>query len=86
MKPNEKSKELVNRFSPLVFTSEWDDEDEEAVRRLKGAKECALICVDEIINSYESLNKENGTEWNHDNLTFHFLEYWNEVKEEINKL
>jgi hypothetical protein len=37
------------------------------------AKQCALIAVDEIMNALE----ENGS-WNYD--------YWNEVKQEIEKL
>jgi hypothetical protein len=41
--------------------------------RWKDAKKCALIAVDEIMNALD----ENGS-WNYD--------YWNEVKQEIEKL
>jgi len=37
-------------------------------------KECALMCVDEIINIGSNPNNPTG------------LYYWNEVKQEINKL
>ena len=56
MKPKEKAKGLVDRFLERRYT----DED---------AKECALICVDEI-----------------QKVTNHEIKYWQEVKQEINKL
>jgi hypothetical protein len=42
---------------------------------LEEAKKCALIAVDEII---QTIPKNNGNQTN--------LEYWNEVKQEIEKL
>lgn len=50
------------------------------------AKECALIAVDEILNSWYPVNIHSGYEFNHDNLTTSFNEYWEQVKEEIKKL
>ena len=77
MEAKEKAKELVNKYQMFpdgrIFSKET-------------SKQCALICVDEIINSYDGLNENHGTEWNHDNLTIHFLEYWQEVKKEIETL
>jgi hypothetical protein len=68
MTPKEKAKELSNKF--LQFTPYEFEYDY--------AKECALIAVDEIIDSieigfedYKALAKNS---------------YWNEVKQEINKL
>ena len=63
----EKAKELVNRFLQI-----YDG-------RVPQAKQCALICVDEIL--------ENITE---EVMTYKpFMmntDYWQEVKQEINKL
>jgi hypothetical protein len=61
MSARKKSIELVNRFQNEVgmFSKE--------------AKQCALICVDEILKLY----KEN---WNIDNI------YWQQVKEEMRDL
>ena len=40
----------------------------------------ALIYVNGIIDSYNPINEDDGTEWNHDNLTFRFLDFWQKVK------
>jgi hypothetical protein len=67
MTPKEKSIELVNKFLQI-----YDG-------RVPQAKQCALICVDEVL--------ENITE---EVMTYKpFMmntDYWQEVKEEINKL
>jgi len=58
MNPKEKAKELVDRFEYFTETNFT-------------SKQCALICVDEILNiiKYFSIYKE----------------YWEEVKQEIEK-
>ena len=67
MTPKEKAKELVNKFLQI-----YDG-------RVPQAKQCALICVDEVL--------ENITE---EVMTYKpFMmntDYWQEVKEEMNKL
>lgn len=82
MTPKEKSKELADKFkrlkvnvfgcsdngvNPCISTSHMFDID---------AKQCALICVDEILESYSPL------EYYPEDLR----EYWREVKQEIEKL
>jgi hypothetical protein len=77
MTPEEKAKELVNKFAKInleTFIYEdglWDYkyslEDDEA-------KQCALIAVDELI--YECLTSGN----------FIKKPYWEQVREEIKKL
>jgi hypothetical protein len=74
MTPKEKAKELVFKYQNLVTI--WDcynDEPIEIKFRLEDMKKCALICVDEIIES-ESNYFPNE------------IHYWQEVKKEINKL
>ena len=44
------------------------------------SKKMALIYVNGIIDSYNPINEDDGTEWNHDNLTFRFLDFWQKVK------
>ena len=73
MTPKEQAKELVDRFeavSIMCNTRTLDTED---------AVKCALICIDEITvnlyDAYPSKDKPNT-----------FVEYWQEVKNEINKL
>ena len=66
MTTREKAKELVDRFSQRRYT----DED---------SKECALICVDEML-------KELGEFSNDDGYQLSRVDYLKEVKQEINKL
>ena len=75
MIPEQKAKELVDRFL------------EEMPRYLQGklgretAKESALICVDEMINT--DINKDHIKV---DGYMYSFIEFYVEVKQEINKL
>ena len=90
MTPKEKARELVDRFHPVSKGSLNEDvikdfEDKKieyknskftAMMRYSHkyhAKHCALICVDEMI-------KESKSQ------LFPRIIYWNEVKQEINKL
>ena len=83
MTPKEKSKELVDKFKNYCDVDDpngildWQD------CLKQNAKNCALIAVDEIINSnpcFEDLDRGGNLMYN--NNTY----YWQEVKEEINKL
>ena len=60
MTPKEKAKELVSKMCLL------DCRDENIII----AKQCALICVDEILEFHDRID----------------VKYWQEVKQEINKL
>ena len=74
MTPKEKAKELVFKYQNLVtIWSCYNDEPIEIKFRLKDMKECALICVNEVIDDRSKRGKINFT-------------YWKEVKQEINKL
>jgi len=63
MLPKEKAKELVDKFSDL----------EDGEMYIGKAKKCALVTVDEIINSKHAWNKTKSV----------FVNYWQEVKQEI---
>lgn len=72
MTPKEKANKLTNAF---VFKSVFEmTNDELKIARIY-AKQCALIAVDEVINQYYTHT---------DNVTQH--EYWQQVKQEIEKL
>ena len=66
MTPKEKAFELIDKYSLLV-PIEFGGMDKNL------AKQCALIAVDEIINS----RKEHLVQ------SIKFYEYWTEVKQEI---
>ena len=61
MTAKEKAIDLVNKFQ-----WKWDI----ARMSLVNSKQCALICVDEILEFHDRID----------------VKYWNEVKQEINKL
>ena len=67
MTPKEKAKELLDKFYNKNIQNFWDIEE-----AIKEAKQSALICVDEILETYIDLDPK--------------LNYWKEVKKEINNL
>jgi hypothetical protein len=80
MKAEEKAKEIVEMYLKVLAGGMYDVREE--------AKQCALICVDEIIKEALQMDEK----W-HDNedapLTSVFnysYEYWLEVRKEIEKL
>lgn len=89
MTPREKAEELVEKF--IEHTQEWSELDGYIVNEYN-AKQCALIAVDEIMDapnskrnySYMELITEDAPDtswfWNQ------FDDFWNDVKDEIEKL
>ena len=87
MTPEEKAKELFNKFRTEILSFLGD------TMKDKNAKKCALIAVDEIINS--SPLEPNFADWDdcggehryfYDAQKTHALHFWQEVKKEIDKL
>jgi hypothetical protein len=77
MTPKEKAKELANRFY-------------NEVKYMERANVCALIAVDEILNSNPHIYIEKGGsdcrgDWSYKEAQSNQL-YWKEVKQEIEKL
>ena len=84
MTPKEKAEELVDKFYQTTPNEYFVNEPIGIKGRYKSweqAKQCALIAVDEILNGYEfdSLDIEHKRIM--DNINF-----WDEVKQEIEKL
>jgi len=75
MTPKEKAKELVDEFEKILYPNKFAT-DEKYVKCV----ECALICVDEIINSHIK------TEGLVNMIPIDISGYWQEVKNEIEKL
>ena len=65
MTPKDKAKELVDKYAKLYYDLEYDYYDDRD-------KQCALIAVDEILNTFIDIDPK--------------LNYWQEVKQEIEKL
>ena len=83
MTPKEKAIELVEKYLDANHTIEDWKTDINIDFEL--AKQCALIAVDEILENVDYFFKE----LENDNLPNKFddeIEYWNEVKQEINNL
>jgi hypothetical protein len=74
MIPKEKAKELFNKFCYAIRTEETDSG---YFTNVLYAKNCALIAVDEIINSVVIIDFT---------ITENQFIYWGEVKQEIEKL
>jgi hypothetical protein len=72
MKPKDKAKELTLKFMKIDSDSEQFDEFE---MKLFYAQRCSLIAVDEIIKAMDNVMLPNP-----------FKQYWNKVKQEIEKL
>lgn len=81
MTPKEKAKELVNKYKPFVYgfigSSMLTNTEDQSVIKMN-AKQCALIAVDEIIN-YLTTSLDVQT-------SLIAVDYWREVKQEIEKL
>jgi len=89
MTPKEKAEELVERFLPYSDYNECDVFTERE-NQFKNAKHCALICVDEILEANEKISLKDLRETMQTNdilcqLTDNAM-YWQEVKQEINKM
>ena len=76
MKAKNKAKELLDRYAPLA--KYWDCYNDEPLEE-NNAKICALIAVQEIINSNPHSNPLNTN-------VYSTMDYWLEVKHEIEKL
>lgn len=72
MEAKEKAKELVDNYKEFVSWGMFNDFED----RDKNAKECALICVDEKIETVKKLASNEGTDWGE-------LEYLQQIKQEI---
>ena len=80
MTPQEKAQNLVEKYKPYVYPyigSSYLTGDEFPEEILRNAKICASITVDEILNTIEFSSQA-------DELSK--ITYWNEVKQEIEKL
>jgi hypothetical protein len=76
MTPKEKALELWEKYFRLNY--DWD-----GVTKDQWAKEGALIAVDEILKEYA--HAENHIEDNMGRISI-YISYWQEVKQEIEKL
>jgi hypothetical protein len=72
MTPKEKAKQLIQKFELIDREQRYQDE-----LNLFEAKQCTLICVDEILE----IIRYHGTD-----IGKHSLKYWLDVKQEISLL
>ena len=86
MTPKEKAQELVDKFYNTTPNEAWINEPvglSEEYKAWKQAKQCALIAVNEIINT---LNMDIRDIDVRGNILLDLIDYWREVKKEIQKL
>ena len=72
MEPKDKAEELVNKFYEIENNSDYFGVN------WKIAKQCALIAVDEVIQQLTPIEKAPNNKF--------AFQYWQEVKQEIEKL
>jgi len=77
MTPKEKAIELCDKFLRTYKVSLFPPFNKASDE----AKQCALIAVDEIIKECYNWNGSDNVQWETNR-----FEYWNEVKQEIEKL
>jgi hypothetical protein len=80
MTPKEKAEELIKKFNPFVYChlgSGILTNTESYSAIIHSAKKCALITVDEI---------SNAIDWHEFEVPNKEIVYWQEVKQEIEKL
>ena len=86
MEPKEKALELVEKFENYV-DYQGDDCFNEREKMLINAKNCALIAVDEIVNNIYKSSSLEKYHINNDTMNeVEAISYWQEVKQEIEKL
>lgn len=80
MTPKEKAKELVDKYLPFGASYDYDVIADKTIMTydLGASKQCALIAVDEIL---DMINKNDVDVWD-----IGILRYWQEVRQEIEKL
>lgn len=79
MKPKEKAKQLVDEMSKQTYSFQEYAGAHYSVEEIgfEGGRKCALIAVDEIEDIIKSFPNT---------ISCHMLPFWNEVKQEIEKL
>jgi hypothetical protein len=91
MTPKEKAQEIINKFRHYSNGYKWTTTVAgksvvlvDTEMQVNNAKQCALIAVDEILDATKTPT------WNPDNWNeqtgFRYNKYWQEVKQEIEKL
>ena len=84
MKPKEEAKELVYKYKYRIIRGVKIEQ-----MTISLAKQCALICVDEIIKSLNFVvqwHLKHSFIWAEDVDTFDEIKYYEKLKREINKL
>lgn len=81
MTTKDKAKELVEKFYPFAYCSDGNNSMNRNYQIEENSKQCALICVDEIINANVQEEFEG-----HMVDEIGAVDYWREVKQEIEKL
>ncbi|HEY9885925.1 MAG TPA: hypothetical protein V6C96_01565 [Vampirovibrionales bacterium] len=82
MTAKEKAIELVEKMQVIHYTKLRSRPEHKGIpvsMHHDQVKQCALICVDEILNNYSEISKITHRAKSHE-------EYWQKVKEEIEKL
>lgn len=83
MNEKEKAKELIERFMPWSDGVERQEDEDQILEHKYNTKKCALICVEEIIDENQEIDKNNVPDLDTIQKLSERLKFWNKVKQEI---
>lgn len=80
-----KAKELIEKFNDLIpMESSFNDTAEDAIRKMNNdfnaSKQCAIICVDEVINASPTNPLKSGYIQLYSDMIDEAIEFWQTVK------
>ena len=86
MTPKKDAENLINEYRMILMSADTECGNEILCTSI--AKQCALITVEKMINEYQSMSDLESVLVVNNEITFIVdkLKYWNEVKNQINKL
>ena len=90
MTPKEKAQEIVEQMSDFIPRCDHNEENLNIETIIRCAKQCALIAVNEIIESRKDDIAFNDTMWENASEYYKphpmYLNYWFKLRQEIEKL
>lgn len=86
MTPKKEAENLINEYRMILMNENTDCGNEILCTSI--AKKCALVTVGKMINEYQSMSDLESVLVVNNEITFVVdkLKYWNEVKNQINKI
>lgn len=79
----QKAKDLIEKFMPLADGVDRQEDHDQIEEHIENAKQCAILCVDEIINSSPTNPLKGGYIELYSDMIDEAIVFWQTVKQEI---